>query len=46
MSIDMTAQSTSPRLATARDYVELLKPRIMMLVVITALAGQIGRAHV
>ncbi len=42
MSIDMTAQSTSPRLATARDYVELLKPRIMMLVVFTALAGLVA----
>ncbi|MEM9180491.1 MAG: heme o synthase [Pseudomonadota bacterium] len=44
MSIDMTAQSTSPHLATARDYVELLKPRIMMLVVFTALAGLVAAA--
>ncbi|MEL6858104.1 MAG: heme o synthase [Pseudomonadota bacterium] len=38
----MTAQPTTPKLATARDYVELLKPRIMMLVVFTALAGLVA----
>ncbi|MEM7328548.1 MAG: heme o synthase [Pseudomonadota bacterium] len=42
MSVDMTAPDTTPRLATARDYVELLKPRIMMLVVFTALAGLVA----
>ncbi|MEO1660626.1 MAG: heme o synthase [Pseudomonadota bacterium] len=42
MSVDMTAQPTTPKLATARDYVELLKPRIMMLVVFTALAGLVA----
>jgi heme o synthase len=46
MSVDMTAQDTSPRLATARDYVELLKPRIMMLVVFTALAGLVAAVGV
>lgn len=42
MSVDMTAQGTSPRLATAMDYVNLLKPRIMFLVVFTAFAGLIA----
>ena len=42
MSVDMTVEQTGPRLATARDYVELLKPRIMMLVVFTALAGLVA----
>jgi len=42
MSADMTAQDTSPKLATASDYVELMKPRIMMLVVFTALAGLVA----
>jgi len=46
MSVDMTAQPTSPRLATARDYVELMKPRIMMLVVFTALAGLVAAVGV
>ncbi|MEL7033912.1 MAG: heme o synthase [Pseudomonadota bacterium] len=46
MSVDMTAPDTSPRLATARDYVELLKPRIMMLVVFTALAGLVAAVGV
>ncbi|MEO1554578.1 MAG: heme o synthase [Pseudomonadota bacterium] len=46
MSVDMTAQDTSPRLASARDYVELLKPRIMMLVVFTALAGLVAAVGV
>lgn len=46
MSVDMTAQNASPRLATARDYVELLKPRIMMLVVFTALAGLVAAVGV
>lgn len=42
MSVDMTAQGTSPRLATAMDYVNLLKPRIMFLVVFTAFAGLVA----
>lgn len=42
MSVDMTAEQTGPRLATARDYLELMKPRIMMLVVFTALAGLVA----
>ena len=42
MSVDMTAETTTPKLATAGDYVELLKPRIMMLVVFTALAGLVA----
>lgn len=46
MSLDMTAQQTSPRMATARDYVELLKPRIMMLVVFTALAGLVAAVSI
>ena len=46
MSVDMTAQETSPKLATARDYVELMKPRIMMLVVFTALAGLVAAVGV
>ena len=29
MSVDMTAQSATPKFATARDYVELMKPRII-----------------
>ncbi len=46
MSVDMTAEQTGPRLATARDYVELLKPRIMMLVVFTAFAGLVAAVGV
>ena len=46
MSIDMTAQDTQPRLASAKDYVELMKPRIMMLVVFTALAGLVAAVGV
>ncbi len=46
MSVDMTANTTSPRLATARDYIELLKPRIMMLVVFTAFAGLVAAVGV
>ena len=46
MSVDMTAQPTTPKLATARDYLELLKPRIMMLVVFTALAGLVAAVGV
>ena len=46
MSADMTAQDTSPKLATASDYVELMKPRIMMLVVFTALAGLVAAVGV
>lgn len=46
MSIDMTAPETSPKLATARDYVELMKPRIMLLVVFTALAGLVAAVGV
>lgn len=46
MSLDMTAPQTEPRLATASDYVELMKPRIMMLVVFTALAGLIAAVGV
>ena len=46
MSVDMTAQETSPKLATAHDYVELMKPRIMMLVVFTALAGLVAAVGV
>lgn len=42
MSVDMTAQESSPKLATAGDYIELMKPRIMMLVVFTALAGLVA----
>jgi len=42
MSLDMTVTQPQARLATARDYVELMKPRIMMLVVFTALAGLIA----
>ncbi|MEL6664836.1 MAG: heme o synthase [Pseudomonadota bacterium] len=46
MSVDMTAETTTPKLATAGDYVELLKPRIMMLVVFTALAGLVAAVGV
>lgn len=46
MSVDMTAENTTPKLATASDYVELLKPRIMMLVVFTALAGLVAATGV
>ncbi|MEL7110990.1 MAG: heme o synthase, partial [Pseudomonadota bacterium] len=46
MSVDMTATTTPPKLATARDYLELLKPRIMMLVVFTALAGLVAAVGV
>lgn len=42
----MTAENTTPKLATAGDYVELLKPRIMMLVVFTALAGLVAATGV
>ena len=38
---DTTSQLTAPRIATARDYIDLMKPRIMVLVVFTALAGLI-----
>ena len=41
----MTDQTLSPeakRYATAGDYVQLMKPRIMMLVVFTALAGLVA----
>lgn len=46
MSVDMTVEHAQPRLATARDYVELMKPRIMMLVVFTALAGLVAAVSV
>lgn len=46
MSVDMTAENSTPKLATAGDYVELLKPRIMMLVVFTALAGLVAATGV
>ncbi len=46
MSADMTATQTPPRLATAKDYVDLLKPRIMGLVVFTALAGLVAAVGV
>ncbi|MFN3211546.1 MAG: heme o synthase [Henriciella sp.] len=46
MSVDMTAQPATPKFATARDYVELMKPRIMMLVVFTALAGLVAAVGV
>lgn len=39
---DMTGQITAPRIATASDYVNLMKPRIMLLVVFTALAGLVA----
>ncbi|MHA7901141.1 MAG: heme o synthase [Henriciella sp.] len=42
MSVDMTAPETAPRLATAKDYFDLLKPRIMGLVVFTAFAGLVA----
>ena len=42
MSVDMTASQPQARLASARDYVELMKPRIMMLVVFTAVAGLVA----
>lgn len=38
--------SAEPRYATAKDYYELLKPRIMMLVVFTALAGLVAAVGV
>lgn len=46
MSLDMTASHPQARLASARDYVELMKPRIMMLVVFTALAGLVAAVGV
>lgn len=46
MSLDMTAPQAEPKLATARDYVELMKPRIMMLVVFTAVAGLVAAVGV
>ena len=46
MSADMTATQTPARLATAKDYVDLLKPRIMGLVVFTALAGLVAAVGV
>ncbi|MEO0982176.1 MAG: heme o synthase [Pseudomonadota bacterium] len=42
---DLTASSldaAAPRAATAGDYVQLMKPRIMMLVVFTAAAGLVA----
>lgn len=44
----MTEQTVpfEPRYATAGDYVQLMKPRIMMLVVFTALAGLIAAVGV
>jgi protoheme IX farnesyltransferase len=39
---DQTLTPETPRYATAGDYVQLMKPRIMMLVVFTALAGLIA----
>ncbi|MCR9269767.1 MAG: heme o synthase [Hyphomonadaceae bacterium] len=42
MSVEMTAPETAPRLATAKDYFDLLKPRIMGLVVFTAFAGLVA----
>ncbi|MEL6728687.1 MAG: heme o synthase [Pseudomonadota bacterium] len=46
MSADMTATQISPRFATAKDYIDLLKPRIMGLVVFTALAGLVAAVGV
>ena len=37
--LQLTETQTSPRIATAADYVALLKPRIMVLVVFTGLAA-------
>lgn len=39
---DQTISPDAPRYATAGDYVQLMKPRIMMLVVFTALAGLVA----
>lgn len=38
-TLETSEISPEVKFATARDYIELLKPRIMMLVVFTALAG-------
>ncbi|MEO1304179.1 MAG: heme o synthase [Pseudomonadota bacterium] len=46
MSSELTLSQAAPRLATARDYFDLLKPRIMGLVVFTALAGLIAAVGV
>jgi len=46
MSVDMPVTQPQARLASARDYVELMKPRIMMLVVFTALAGMVAAVGV
>jgi len=46
MSVDMTASQPQARLASASDYVELMKPRIMMLVVFTAVAGLVAAVGV
>jgi len=37
--LELTDTNTAPRIATAADYVNLLKPRIMVLVVFTGLAA-------
>ncbi len=41
-----TAPTSAPHLATPGDYVDLLKPRIMMLVVFTGLAGLVAAVDV
>lgn len=46
MPSELTLSQAAPRLATARDYFDLLKPRIMGLVVFTALAGLIAAVGV
>lgn len=38
--------TSEPRIATARDYYELMKPRIMALVVFTAIAGLVAAQSV
>lgn len=39
---DQTLTQEAPRYATGRDYIDLMKPRIIMLVVFTALAGLVA----
>lgn len=39
---DLTVTETTPRYATAGDYVQLMKPRIMTLVVFTGVAGLVA----
>jgi protoheme IX farnesyltransferase len=43
---EITTEPSAKRYATANDYVQLMKPRIMMLVVFTAVAGLVAAVGV